>query len=158
LKGGSPDERAIESWLRIAEELFARLGDRRSRERALLLHLELLQRKRPAEFAPVREHDLIAEVSRLLDSMSDFDELIGRAMQLAVRQLDAECGVLLLADPETGRLEPRAEYGAVNPEKRREATTYSRRAVERAAESGTAILIHDAPTDPRARSDSVMSL
>jgi Nif-specific regulatory protein len=105
-----------------------------------------------------RERDLIAAVSRLLNSLSDLHELVQRAMEIAVEQLNAERGVLLLNDPPTGQLLPMAEYGGVDASTRREAAGYSRRAVQRVAESGGSLLIGDAPSDPRALSESVVDL
>ncbi|TMQ68845.1 MAG: sigma-54-dependent Fis family transcriptional regulator [Candidatus Eisenbacteria bacterium] len=105
-----------------------------------------------------RERNLIESVSRLLNSLSDLKELAQRAMGLAVEQFDAERGVLLLAEPENGRLVPMAEHGAVDAITRRDAVSYSRRVVERVAESGGSVLIGDAPSDPRAASESVLDL
>src|SRR5439155_22869366 len=95
---------------------------------------------------------------RLLDPVSDLKELAQRAMGVAVEQFDAERGVLLLAEPENGRLVPMAEHGAVDAITRRDAVSYSRRVVERVAESGGSVLIGDAPSDPRAASESVLDL
>ncbi len=156
--GNEVPAETVARWLEIATGDFERLGDRRSRTQALTLQVELLRRHGAASYEPARERTLIARVSRLLDSMADFDELTQRAMQLAVEQLDAERGVLLLADPETGRLEPRAEHGAIDAATRQAAATYSRHAVERVAESGGSLLIGDAPTDPKIRSASVLAL
>jgi Nif-specific regulatory protein len=97
-------------------------------------------------------------VSRLLTSLSDFRELTRRAMQLAVEQLEAERGVLLLTDPEDGRLAPVAEFGAIDASTRGDAVRYSRRVVQRVAESGGSLLISDAPADPKTRSESVVDL
>ena len=105
-----------------------------------------------------RDRNLIESVSRLLNSLPDLGELTQRAMELAVEQFDAERGVLLLADPEDGRLVPMAEHGAVDAVTRRDAVSYSRRVVERVTKSGGSVLITDAPSDPRAVSDSVLDL
>jgi transcriptional regulator with GAF, ATPase, and Fis domain len=66
--------------------------------------------------------------------------------------------VLLLADPQTGKLVPQVEYGAVDAATRTRALNHSRRAVERVARSGRSLLIYDAPSDPEALSESVVDL
>jgi len=94
----------------------------------------------------------------MLNSMSDLRELTQRAMELLVDQLDAERGVLLLADPESGQLVSMAEHGAIDAMTRSEAMSYSRQVVQRVTESGGSLLIGDAPSDPRALSESMVGL
>lgn len=147
----------VEAWLDQAAAAFVRLGDHRGRERALALQVEWLRGLRAAP-GPVRSRDLLRSVGRLLDSLSDLGELTRRAMQLAVEQLDAECGVLLLADEKTGTLAPVVEQGAVDAATRNQAVTYSRKIVERVAASGGALLIHDAGSDPGGLSESMVDL
>jgi Nif-specific regulatory protein len=79
-------------------------------------------------------------------------------MDLVGEQLQAERGVLLLADPDTGKLEPMADYGAVDASTRHDAVGYSRRVVQRVTETGGSLLIGDAPSDPSALSESVLGL
>jgi len=153
----SDDRVPVSRWLEEAAAGFQRLGDRRGREAALALLVRRLKRMR-ATAGPGRAQDLITAVRRLLDSLSDLRELAQRSMQLAVEQLDAERGVLLLLDENTGRLVERAEHGAVDAETRRSAATYSRRVVERVAESGGVVLMGDAGSDPRGVSDSILDL
>jgi transcriptional regulator with GAF, ATPase, and Fis domain len=148
----------VGEWLDDAAATSERLGDRRSRERALALMVEWLRRTGGRGTVGARDRNLIESVSRLLNSLSDLKDLAQRAMELAVEQFDAERGVLLLADPEDGRLVSMAELGAVDAITRREAATYSRRVVERVTKSGGSLLITDAPSDPRAASDSVLDL
>ena len=148
----------VGAWLELAAAGFERLGDHRSREQALALTVDWLRRIGTGESRPARARDLLRAVSRLLDSISDFRELTRRAMRLAVEQLDAERGVLLLADAEGSVLSPVAEHGAVDADTRRDAVGYSRRVVQRVAESGGSLLITDAPSDPEARSPSVLDL
>ena len=158
LAGKGDDRIPGGEWLDDAASTFERLGDRRSRERALALTVEWLRRTSGRRLVVARERNLIESVSRLLNSLSDLKELAQRAMGLAVEQFDAERGVLLLAEPENGRLVPMAEHGAVDAITRRDAVSYSRRVVERVAESGGSVLIGDAPSDPRAASESVLDL
>jgi len=148
----------VGGWLDEAAASFERLGDRRSRERALALTVEWLRRTGGRGTVGARDRNLIESVSRLLTSLSDLKELAQRAMELAVEQFEAERGVLLLADPETGRMTAMAEHGAVDPSTRNEAVSYSRRVVERVTKGGDSLLIADAPSDPRAASESVLDL
>ena len=94
---------------------------------------------------------LLERVGWLLHSLTDLHELTQRAMSMVVEQLDAERGVLLLQDRETGQLRVMAEQGAVDNATRSEAVRYSRNVVERVTESGGSLLIVDAPSDVRAR-------
>ncbi|HKQ57300.1 MAG TPA: sigma 54-interacting transcriptional regulator, partial [Candidatus Eisenbacteria bacterium] len=158
LSGSSDGRIPVGDWLDDAAAAFERHGDRRSRERALALTVDWLRRTGGRGTVGARDRNLIEAVSRLLDSLSDLKELTERAMALAVEQFDAERGVLLLTDPETGRLTPMAERGAVDAMTRRDAVSFSRRVVERVAKSGGSVLITDAPSDPRAASDSVLDL
>jgi transcriptional regulator with GAF, ATPase, and Fis domain len=148
----------IDEWLQEAASTFERLGDHRSRERALGLGVEWLRRHRAAGTVTRRDRGLIESVSRLLDSLADLRELSQRAMAMAVEQLDAERGVLLLADSQSGALQPVVEHGAVDGATRDQAMGYSRQAVERAVRSARGLLISDAPSDPEAMSDSVVDL
>lgn len=157
--GEETDSRVpVSRWLEEAAGGFQRLGDLRSRERALAMLVRRLKRTHPSEGRARRAHDLIAAVRRLLDSLADVRELSQRAMQLAVEQLDAEHGVLLLHDEGTGELVVMAEHGAVDGLTRRNAVGYSRRVVERVARSGGAVLLGDAVTDPESLSESIMDM
>lgn len=147
----------VGEWLEEAAAGFERLGNRRGRERALTLLVRWLKQTRGGN-EPGRDHGLIDAVSRLLHSLSDLHELAQRAMVIAVEQLGAERGVLLLADAETGRLTPMAEHGAVDAAMRRTAVGYSTRIAQHVADSGGSVLIVDAPSDRRAVSDSVLEL
>jgi len=148
----------IDEWLDAAGAVFARLGDHRRRAAAAGLQVDWLRRAQPAPAAAGVDRSLLAAVSHLLTSLSDFRELTERAMQLAVEQMGAERGVLLLSDPDSGRLVPSAEFGGVDATTRRDALGYSRRVVQRVLESGGSLLVDDAPTDPGLRSESVMDL
>ncbi len=158
LAGDGESRVPVLAWLDEAAAGFERLGDHNNRERALALSVRWLRRWSAPAAGGARDRTLIESVSRLLNSLSDLRELAQRAMEMAVEQLDAERGVLLLADPETGRLTPMAEHGAVDAATRRDAVGYSRRVVQHVAESGGSLLISDAPSDPRVSSQSVVDL
>jgi Nif-specific regulatory protein len=145
-------------WTSAAAAGFERLGNRRGREQALALTVEWLLAEAAGGPGAHGRRNLIEEVSRLLDSLPDLRQLGRRAMRLAVQQLGAERGVLLLYDPATGGLDPLVEHGAVDAATRHRALGFSRRAVERVTTSGGSILISDAPSDPEASSPSVKDL
>ena len=148
----------VGSWLDEAAAMFERHGNRRGRERALGLQVEWLRRTGGRGTIGDRDRNLIESVSRLLNSLPDLKELTQRAMELAVEQFDAERGVLLLRDAESGTFTPMAEHGGVDASTRRDAVSYSRRVVERVTSSGGSLVISDAPSDPRAASKSVLDL
>lgn len=155
LESAARPQPPIESWLADAIETCGRLGDHRLRERALGLEVALLRRAtRPVPERPTS--DLLRSVGKLLASLTDLSELTRQAMALAVEQLGAERGVLLLM--ESGALVPVVEHGALDQDARERALGYSRRAVERVARSGGSLLIADAPSDPDALSESVIDL
>ena len=155
LEGEGLPQAPVEEWLSGAVETCGCLGDRHLRERALGLEVRWLRRsarslhERPAG-------DLLRSVGKLLASLTDLTELTRQAMALAVEQLGAERGVLLLA--ESGSLVPVVEYGVLDSDTRERALGYSRRAVERVTRSGGSLLIADAPSDPDALSESVIDL
>lgn len=147
----------VSEWAQLAIRTFERLGDHRKREQALAVALAWHRVQAPATTS-ARDTGLLERVSWLLHSLTDLEELTRRAMQAAVEQLDAERGVLLLADPDSGRLQPMAEHGAVEAAMRNDAVRYSRRVAQQVTESGGSLLIEDAPSDPRAASESVRAL
>ncbi len=155
---GQPGEQVVR-WLEIASNTFDRIGDRHGREKALA---ELVKRYKSAGTplsVPMRgDLGLLERVSGLLNSLTDLGELTRRAMRMVVDQLDADRGVLLLADRESGQFEVMAEHGGVDAPIRSEAMRYSRRVVHRVTESGGAVLIEDAPLDPRGVSNSMQAL
>jgi transcriptional regulator with GAF, ATPase, and Fis domain len=153
-------DRRMNSWLELATSTFERLGNRRGREQALARWVEVLKHNEgTAQTMTVGgERGLLERVGWLLHSLTDLHELTQRAMSMVVEQLDAERGVLLLQDRETGQLRVMAEQGAVDNATRSEAVRYSRNVVERVTESGGSLLIVDAPSDVRARFDSVRNL
>jgi transcriptional regulator with GAF, ATPase, and Fis domain/tetratricopeptide (TPR) repeat protein len=135
-RGGNVPAKAG-AWLADAIATCARLGDHALRERALDLELKRLRRVAPG--APARPTgDLIRSVGKLISSLSDLSQLSQRAMVLAVEQLGAERGVLLLL--EDGAFVPVAEHGTPKG--------FSGQVVERVAKSGNSLLIADAPSDP----------
>jgi transcriptional regulator with GAF, ATPase, and Fis domain len=157
-RAGIASRTPVPEWLRQAAAGFERLGDHAQRERALARAVDWYRRH--AEHGPVGAHDrnLLEAVTRLLDLQPDLDELARRAMQLAVDQLDAERGVLVLASDDAGELRPVVEYGAMDASTRDQALTYSREAVERVATSGGSLLMADTATESETLSKSMVEL
>jgi Nif-specific regulatory protein len=145
-------------WLDQAAASFERLGDRRSQRRSLQLAIEWLRAApAPAAVAP-DERSLLERVSWLLQSLTDVRKLTQRAMQAAVEHLDAERGVLVLADPESGELTIVAQEGAMDATARSNALGFSRRVVQSVTKTGSSLLVGDAPSDPRVDWDSVRDM
>jgi len=144
-------------WLEQAATGFEQVGDRASRERSLALAVDWYRSVGPKPIVG-RNRDLLHSVSRLLDSLPDFRQLTREAMRLAVDQLDAERGVLLIAEGENGDLKPEVEHGAIDAATRDRAVTFSRAVVRRVAESGGSVMIEDAASDPEELSNSVVEL
>jgi len=158
IERGSASASAIERWLDEAQAGFDRLGDRRGRDQSTALAMRWYRDLSRAQGFSGKDTNLIRAVEHLLDSLSDFAELTSRSMRLAVNQLDAERGVLLLRDPESNELRVCAEYGAVDAVTKRKADEISRQAVERALGSGDSLVIHDPTRIPNANTASVLRL
>jgi Nif-specific regulatory protein len=148
----------VPEWLRLAAASFERLGDHRRRERALALAVDWYRRHGGVATGAKRDRDLLESVTRLLDSQPELDELSRRAMQLAVDQLDAERGVLVLVDESTGDPRPVVEHGGVDAATRDQALSYSREIVSRVARSGGSLLVGDLRTEPESLSRSMVEL
>ncbi len=147
----------VPDWLREAAAGFGRLGDHAQRELALAQAVDWYRRHGGRGAVVTRDRDLLESVTRLLDSQPDLDELCRRAMRLAVDQLDAERGVLVLAGA-GGELEPVVEYGAIDAATRDQALSYSREVVQRVARSGGSLLLGEASTDLDRLSHSMVEL
>ena len=148
----------VMDWLDIAAHGFEQIGNQHGRTRALALMAEWLRRGQGRPLPATPDRSLIERVSWLLNSITDLRELAQRAMRMAVEQLDAERGAILLLDRETGQMSVIAEHGAMDATARNEAVGYSRRIVERVTKSGGALLVTDTPSDPSIRSESVVNL
>ncbi len=144
----------VAGWLADAVETCARLGDERLRARVLALEVGRLRRMERLAGRPTG--DLLRSVSRLVGSLTDLGDLTHEAMALAVEQLGAERGVLLLMN--SGVLLPAVEHGALDAAAREHALGYSRRVVERVTREGGSLLVTDAPSDPEMLSESVIDL
>jgi Nif-specific regulatory protein len=156
----------VADWLHRAAAAFELVGDRPGRARALALAVDWYRRFSLGAAPVARERDLLKAVGRLLDSLSDLGQLTSAAMRLAVEQLDAERGVLLLARPGPGAgpdpgeddLQPVVEHGAVDAATRDQALSYSRKVVQRVRQSGGSLVIPDAHSEAEALSYSMVEL
>lgn len=151
----------IMEWLEHALAGFQRLGDRVGRVDALERMYDLQRRFGAVPRKPLRDRELLQRVGGLIESMSDFEQLAKAAMRLAVDELDAERGVLLLAPGDSddeADLEAVVEHGAIDAETRGDALGYSRKAVRITRETGQPLVIQDAATELEGRSRSVVEL
>ena len=151
----------LTEWAEKAAAGFQRLGDRVSRHDAMELAIECYRSRRTTSPKASRDRELLQGVGRLVESISDFEQLSKAAMQLAVDELDAERGLLLIASGRGGDeadLAPVVEHGAVDAETLGKALGYSRKAVRRMRESGEPLLIRDAATELEGHSQSVVDL
>jgi transcriptional regulator with GAF, ATPase, and Fis domain/tetratricopeptide (TPR) repeat protein len=145
-------------WLRVALQDFERMRNVRGRLKALGLMLEWQKHAGGAVAMVTTDRGLIERVSWLLNSITDLSELSQRALRMAVEQLNAERGAVLMLDRESGQFTVVAEQGAMDAAARNQVLGFSRQVVQRVTESGGSLLIRDAQTDPRARSDSIINL
>jgi transcriptional regulator with GAF, ATPase, and Fis domain/tetratricopeptide (TPR) repeat protein len=155
--GMSEPPAQIGLWLEGAARIFERLGDDRSRARALSLQIRWLRRTGVGPGVADEQH-LIEQVSAMLGSFSNPAEVSHRAMAMVVQQLGAERGSLLIIDRESNRLIPVAEIGALDSADKKEVFNYSRQVVKRVTESGVGLVTGDAATDPGLGSPSIRTL
>ncbi len=160
---GLDSQLPVNEWLHAAAGDYELAGDRRGREQALALAVDWYRRHQQTHIRVQHDRDLLQAVSRLLDSMSDFEQLTTEAMKLAVEQLDAERGVLLLVgeghDNEGDvSLHSVVEFGAVDAATRDHALSYSRDVVHRVRETGGSLVLRDARTEGDRLSQSMVTL
>ncbi|MGC8764233.1 MAG: adenylate/guanylate cyclase domain-containing protein [Acidobacteriota bacterium] len=89
---------------------------------------------------------VLSEVSRTLLAAPDVEGVLEKILDVLFEYLPARQAVILLKNPQTGEMEPRAVRQAG---KGTAPIRVSQSIVRRAAEEGVAILCHDAQVDPR---------
>ncbi len=90
---------------------------------------------------------VLSEVSKtLLAAGNDVGEVLEKIMDVIFQYVHAQRGVILLADPATGHLEPRTVRQAGD---RKETIQISQTIARKVMEEGVAILTQDAQVDPR---------
>jgi len=137
--------------LGTAARLFERIGALRELERTRGV-LERIATKAAAEAAGAAPLGLgvigLYEVSRIVNSTRDLSAVLEDIVDLALKRLNAERGMILLADPVTGRLSVRVARN-LKTGREDEAEAISRSVVERVVADGRSVSSADARVDPR---------
>ena len=137
--------------LGTAARLFERIGALRELERTRGV-LERVATKAAAEAAGPAPIGLgvigLYEVSRIVNSTRDLSAVLEDIVDLALKRLNAERGMILLADPVTGRLSVRVARN-LKTGREDEAEAISRSVVERVVAEGRSVSSADARVDPR---------
>ena len=137
--------------LGTAARLFERIGALRELERTRGV-LERIATKAAAEAAGAAPLGLgvigLYEVSRIVNSTRDLSAVLEDIVDLALKRLNAERGMILLADPVTGRLSVRVARN-LKTGREDEAEAISRSVVERVVANGRSVSSADARVDPR---------
>ena len=145
-----PDEAA--AMIRNAIRTFERLEATNDLERAR----GALFRIKPAAKAPDAAVVGLYEVVKIINSTLDLQEVLGRVLDVAIRRLRAERGMILLLDAITGALRTRVVRNI------HEGESHSRRSpqsiVKEVMQSGQSVISADARADERfTESESVIS-
>jgi Nif-specific regulatory protein len=137
--------------LGTAARLFERIGALRELERTRGV-LERIATKAAAEAAGAAPLGLgvigLYEVSRIVNSTRALPAVLEDIVDLALKRLNAERGMILLADPVTGRLSVRVARN-LKTGREDEAEAISRSVVERVVANGRSVSSADARVDPR---------
>ncbi|MCE7960122.1 MAG: GAF domain-containing protein, partial [Acidobacteria bacterium ACB2] len=150
--GVRTDERSrATARLGTAARLFERIGARRELERARGA-LERIATKSPSDAVPAESAGDgvigLYEVSRIVNSTRELSALLEDIVDLALRRLNAERGMVLLTDPVTSRVSIRVARN-LKTGREEEAEAISRGVVERVVSEGVSVLAADARVDPR---------
>ena len=145
------DKARAAARLGTAQRLFERIGALRELERTRGV-LERIATKAAAEAAGGAPLGLgvigLYEVSRIVNSTRDLSAVLEDIVDLALKRLNAERGMILLADPVTGRLSVRVARN-LRTGREDEAEAISRSVVERVVAEGRSVSSADARVDPR---------
>ncbi len=145
------DKARAAARLGTAARLFERIGALRELERTRGV-LERIATKAAAEALGVTPLGLgvigLYEVSRIVNSTRDLSAVLEDIVDLALKRLNAERGMILLADPVTSRLSVRVARN-LKTGREDEAEAISRSVVERVVGDGRSVSSADARVDPR---------
>ena len=143
------DQARAGARLGTAARLFERIGARRELDRAKGV-LERIATKALSEAAASAGVGVIGlyEVSRIVNSTRDLSAVLDDTVDLALRRLNAERGMVLLTDPVTGRVSVRVARN-LKTGREEEAEAISRSVVERVVADGRSVSSADARVDPR---------
>jgi len=137
--------------LGTAARLFERIGALRELERTRGV-LERIATKAAAEATGATPLGLgvigLYEVSRIVNSSRDLSAVLEDIVDLALKRLNAERGMILLADPVTGRMSVRVARN-LKTGREDEAEAISRSVVEKVVADGRSVSSADARVDPR---------
>jgi Nif-specific regulatory protein len=139
------------AWLQEARSIYEQMGATGALQS---VHSDLLQLSQEPPLAgraasASATRDTLYEISQLLNSILDFPELIHTALQLVVRRLGAERGLIVLVDTDTGELAPVARHGVIDEDTQADALQISTSIVRKVLQSGTTFRSDDAVVDPR---------
>ncbi|MBL8115510.1 MAG: sigma 54-interacting transcriptional regulator, partial [Acidobacteria bacterium] len=143
------DHAKASARLGTAARLFERIGARRELERTRGV-LERLAARITADLRPSQSEGVIGlyEVSRIINSTRELTAALDETLDLALKRLNAERGMVLLTDPVTGRVSIRAARN-LKTGREEEAEAISRSVVDRVVSEGRSVLAADARVDPR---------
>ncbi len=147
------------SNLREAEKIFSRLGASKRAERARYWLDALTDRVLSGDFDISKRGEylkILYQVSELVNSISSQDELLNQVLDLAIKLVCGERGLLLLIDEKTHDFFLAAGRGT-DEATISDATKISKTIMDKVVESGRPVVSNDALHDPGFReSDSVL--
>lgn len=143
------DRPKAQARLGTAARLFERIGAGRELERTRGV-LERIATRASAEAAVGTGEGVIGlyEVSRIVNSTRELSAVLDETVDLALKRLNAERGMVLLTDAVTGRVTIRVARN-LKTGREEEAEAISRSVVDRVVAEGRSILAADARVDPR---------
>ncbi|MBC7223754.1 MAG: GAF domain-containing protein [Anaerolineae bacterium] len=144
--------KALVKGTEVPEDLDA-LGEAASQLTDLAQDLQRASLELQEEFLrQSREHErftALYDISRVLNSTLDLDELLELVMDIVIRTTRAERGFLMLRDRETGQLRFRVARNMSQETIAGPSFEISRSVVERVADHGEVVLTTNAQEDPR---------
>ncbi len=143
------DQARAGARLGTAARLFERIGARRELDRTKGV-LERIATRALSETTAAAGAGVIGlyEVSRIVNSTRDLSAVLDDTVDLALRRLNAERGMVLLTDPVTSRVSVRVARN-LRTGREEEAEAISRSVVERVVADGRSVSSADARVDPR---------
>ncbi len=108
---------------------------------------KLLQGVSHLSQADQQRTQVLYQISKLLNDLTDLDELLDRILDLAIEHLSAERAAVILYYPEDDSLELKAVRG-IESETKRDALSISRRVIKDVLITNEPLIIEDAKNDP----------
>ncbi len=148
------------SYLRDAEAIFKDLSAMRDLEQVHQASVDLVEKLSSETLAPsTREDQLktIYEVSEVINSIFNLEDLLNRVIDLVIHLLDAERGVLMLTDEKTGKLKVAAGR-KIDSSTIEDASQISTSVLDRVTDKRKPVMSGNALVDSRfSRSKSVLN-